>query len=61
MEGRMVGRFLVYMVGRYKGAQSTYKAFYTQKKVIFVIERLIDAQSTAPRLPPLHKLDHGIP
>ena len=60
MEGRVVGRFLVHMVGRWRGAQSTHRAFYTQKKVIFVIECLIDAQWRAPRLPPLHKSDHRI-
>ena len=27
------------------------------KKVIFVVEALIDAQGSAPRLPPLHKMN----
>ena len=57
---KVEGRFFVYMAGRWRGAQSSYRAFYSQKNVIFVIEVLIDAQWIAPRLPPRHNISHKI-
>ena len=56
MEGRMDGRFFVYMEGRWRGAQCACEAIFSSKNVIFEVEALFEHQTEAPLHAPPHIL-----
>ena len=60
MVGRMGGRILAYMVGRWGGASNTCEPICSQKNEIFAMKNLITTQSIAPPHAPHHDMIYEI-